>query len=92
VYAIVNPAWDGWVKIGKAVSADDRLNGYQTSSPYRDYTVLSRISVPNRHEKELVMHRIFEDNAEARKGEWFKISEETTVLLFLTENKENDKE
>lgn len=92
VYAIVNPAWDGWVKIGKAVSADDRLNGYQTSSPYRDYTVLARISVPNRHEKELVMHRIFEDNAEARKGEWFKISEETTVLLFLTENKENDKE
>jgi hypothetical protein len=92
VYAITNPAWDGWVKIGKAVSADDRLNNYQTSSPYRDYTVLARISVPNRHEKELVMHRIFEDNAEARKGEWFKISEETTVLLFLTENKENDKE
>lgn len=82
VYAIVNPAWDGWVKIGKAVSADDRLNGYQTSSPYRDYTVLARISVPNRHEKELVMHRIFEDNAEARKGEWFKITTDKVKDLF----------
>ncbi|MEK9820466.1 MAG: hypothetical protein VW443_12860, partial [Pseudomonadales bacterium] len=33
VYAIRNKAWPEWVKIGKAIDAQDRLNGYQTSSP-----------------------------------------------------------
>ena len=91
VYAVVNPAWEGWVKIGKASFADDRLNGYQTSSPHRDYSILARISTDNRHEKELVMHRIFEDNAEARRGEWFKIPEADAVLLFLQESEEDDR-
>ena len=91
VYAIVNPAWEGWVKIGKASFADDRLNTYQTSSPYRDYNILARIHTDNRHKKELVMHRIFEDNAEARRGEWFKIPEADAVLLFLQESEEDDK-
>ena len=91
VYAIVNPAWEGWVKIGKASFADDRLNTYQTSSPYRDYNILARIHTDNRHKKELVMHRIFEDNAEARRGEWFKIPEADAVLLFLQESEEDDR-
>ena len=91
VYAIVNPAWEGWVKIGKASFADDRLNTYQTSSPYRDYTILASIHINNRHKKELAMHRIFEDNAEARRGEWFKISKTDAVLLFLQESKEDDR-
>lgn len=91
VYAIVNPAWEGWVKIGKASFADDRLNTYQTSSPYRDYTILARIHIDNRHKKELVMHRIFEDNAEARRGEWFKIPKADAVLLFLQESEEDDR-
>jgi len=91
VYAIVNPAWEGWVKIGKASFVDDRLNTYQTSSPHRDYTILAQIHTDNRHKKELVMHRIFEDNAEARMGEWFKIPEADAVLLFLQESEEDDR-
>lgn len=87
VYAITNPAWPEWIKIGKAVRADDRLNGYQTSSPHRDYEILARMSVDNRHEKELEMHKRFEDNASDRKGEWFKTDESTAVLLFLEESK-----
>ena len=37
VYAIVNKAWPDWIKVGKACIAEDRLSGYQTSSPFRDY-------------------------------------------------------
>ena len=37
VYVIVNPNFSEWVKVGMAVDAADRLNGYQTSSPFRDY-------------------------------------------------------
>ena len=42
VYAIGNNAWEGWIKIGMAVDAEDRLKGYQTSSPHRDYFLLHK--------------------------------------------------
>ena len=92
VYAITNPAWPDWIKIGKAVRADDRLNGYQTSSPHRDYEILARIPASNRHEKELEMHKRFEDNASGRKGEWFKTDESTAILLFLEETDDTSKD
>jgi len=82
VYAITNSAWPEWVKIGKAVDSDDRLNGYQTSSPFRDYKVLTTISVKNRHEAEKEMHFLFTKHASDRKGEWFKIPVLQTKELF----------
>ena len=93
VYVIVNPAFMGWVKIGKAVNADDRCNKYQTSSPFRDYEIIARIGTDNRHEKEGEMHRIFEHFAEERKGEWFKIDKVTAIKIFnyqLTEEENKD--
>ena len=40
VYIIANPSFDGWLKVGMAIDAEDRCNGYQTSSPHRDYKLL----------------------------------------------------
>ena len=37
VYAVSNPAWGGWIKVGKAGSIGSRLSSYQTGSPKRDY-------------------------------------------------------
>jgi len=88
VYIIVNTAWPEWVKVGKAVSSEDRLNGYQTSSPFRDYKVVATMSVDNRHSKEKEMHKIFEHFAEERRGEWFKISKLTAIKLFNYQIKE----
>lgn len=82
VYAIVNEAWLGWVKIGKAVNADDRCNGYQTSSPFRDYRIIARMSTEDRHKQESEMHKVFEHFAEERKGEWFKIDNVTAIKIF----------
>jgi hypothetical protein len=82
VYAIVNDAWPEWVKVGKAVDAEDRLNGYQTSSPYRNYTILTTLKAENRHEAEREMHHLFTDNALERRGEWFKITTAKTKELF----------
>lgn len=82
VYAIVNDAWPEWVKVGKAVDADDRLNGYQTSSPFRDYTVLTTLKAENRHEAEREMHHLFTNVAKERRGEWFKIDIDKTKELF----------
>jgi len=82
VYAITNKAWKGWVKIGKAVDSEDRLNNYQTSSPFRDYEIFIAIKVNNRHEAEQFMHKLFNQYSKERKGEWFKISRDTTRELF----------
>lgn len=86
VYAIANTAWPDWVKIGKAVDAEDRLNGYQTASPFRDYYILTKISVKNRHTFEKYMHQVFDSQAKERRSEWFKISHDRAKEI-LNEHK-----
>ena len=82
VYIITNSAWPEWVKVGKASIAEDRLNGYQTSSPFRDCKIVAKLATEDRHAKEREMHRIFEHFAKERKGEWFKIDKVTAIKLF----------
>ena len=74
VYAITNPAWPEWVKIGMAVDADDRCNGYQTSSPFRDYSLAHMVVTNNRRAAEAQAHKEAAKIAEEQRGEWFKIS------------------
>ena len=85
VYAISNAAWPEWVKIGKAVDADDRLNGYQTSSPMRDYKLIHSVYFDDRNVAELRAHAIAQGMA-PRKNEWFKLTEDQAleVLRILT--------
>lgn len=82
VYAIVNKAWPDWIKVGKACIAEDRLSGYQTSSPFRDYEIIAKVSTEDRHTKEKEMHKVFQHFADDRKGEWFKIDKITAIKLF----------
>ena len=84
IYLIVNPAWPEWVKVGKAAIATDRLSNYQTSSPMRDYALLTSISVDNMHEEERRFLQLFSKEGYERKGEWFKIDrEKASELLAL---------
>lgn len=74
VYIIRNKAWIDWYKVGKAVSSEDRLQGYQTSSPFRDYLLEYCETFDNRHQAESAIHRMLEkhDKCFERRGEWFK--------------------
>lgn len=74
VYIIRNPAFGSWLKVGKAVSSEDRLQGYQTSSPFRDYVLEYYETFDNRHHAESTIHRMLEKHKDCldRKGEWFK--------------------
>lgn len=74
VYIIRSPAYCNWLKVGKAVSSEDRLNGYQTSSPFRDYVLEYWEHFDNRHEAEAAIHRLLEKHKDChdRKNEWFK--------------------
>jgi len=74
VYIIRNRAWTDWYKVGKAVNSEDRLQGYQTSSPFRDYVLEYYEHFDNRHQAESSIHRILEKHKHCleRRGEWFK--------------------
>ncbi len=74
VYIITNPCFPEWVKVGMAVDAEDRLRGYQTSSPFRDYELFYSWSVHNRRAAESDAHSILKEWAAGKKNEWFKCS------------------
>jgi len=70
VYVIANVAWGGWVKVGMAIDAQDRLKSYQTSSPFRDYVLYYSYTTDNRRKSEAEAHRLLEQQYE-RRNEWF---------------------
>jgi hypothetical protein len=75
VYIITNPNFPEWVKVGMAVDSEDRLNGYQTSSPFRDYALFTCWSVTDRRSAESEAHALLEKSFD-RKGEWFNCTPE----------------
>ena len=75
VYVIVNPNFSEWVKVGMAVDAADRLNGYQTSSPFRDYMLNYSWDVNDRRAAESEAHSELQKLYE-RRSEWFKCTPE----------------
>jgi hypothetical protein len=79
VYVITNDAWDGWVKVGKAGDAEDRLKGYQTGDPHRSYMLKHYVTVDNRHTGEVKAHKALEALSEARQNEWFKVDLTTAI-------------
>lgn len=81
VYAITNPAWPEWIKIGMAIDAEDRLNGYQTSSPMRDYSLLHHIYSDDRSVTERAAHKLAAKLGE-RSNEWFKITHEQAIQIL----------
>tara|TARA_E500000318_G_scaffold74257_1_gene68911 strand:+ start:70 stop:537 length:468 start_codon:yes stop_codon:yes gene_type:complete len=75
VYVIVNPNFSEWVKVGMAVDSEDRLNGYQTSSPFRDYALVSSWDVNDRRAAETEAHTELQ-KLYKRRSEWFKCTPE----------------
>ena len=84
VYVITNKAWDGWVKIGMAIDAEDRLNGYQTSSPHRDYVLEHKVYSPDRRASEQEAHTKAILKSVDHNGEWFKLS--VTEAINILDN------
>ena len=82
VYIISNPCWDGWIKVGMAIDAEDRCNGYQTSSPFRDYKLCYTKYFKDRRSAEQIAHKKLKKISVKYKGEWFKVStKEATNLI-----------
>jgi hypothetical protein len=75
IYIITNPAWNNWLKIGRALNVDRRIDTYNTSSPYRDYKSIyyTKIKDPN------MMENFLYDKYGKKNNEWFNISVENAI-------------
>lgn len=82
VYAIGNPSFPDYVKIGSAIDVYGRLNSYQTSSPNRDYFLISYFYSDNRLQDEKYMHSLFE-----RKNEWCRVEKDEIKKMFTKRHK-----
>ena len=82
VYVITNKAWLGWVKIGMAIDPEERLSGYQTSSPHRDFTLEHYVASSDRRKSEVEAHTRALPLATDSKGEWFKLSIEQAITIL----------
>ena len=80
IYCITNPAWDGWVKVGKAVEDAKRFNSYQTYSPKRDFVMEWSLKVDDVHAVEAAFHR----GRKADNGEWYEMSVDEARRLVST--------
>ena len=67
-------AWKDWYKVGKAVDATDRCKSYQTSSPHRDYELVTFVKVDDRNKAEKLLHSHFTFRSRERRGEWFHLT------------------
>ncbi len=90
VYAIVNPIWPNWVKIGMSVDWKARLKSYQTGDPHRSYQLLGvSCRVEDRENAEAFMHAITQTDplCEKQENEWFMIPEEAIheILILVNE-------
>lgn len=84
VYAIGNPAWPEFVKIGSAIDVPTRLSSYQTGSPNRDYFLVDYYFSHDRLMAEKETHGLFN-----RKGEWCIATTQDIRKLFKIKKKEN---
>ena len=79
IYIMFNPSFPGWVKVGMAVDAEDRIKQFLTSSPYRNYKLVKSYKVPNRREAEAKAHKALTIEGRGRRGEWFYMGSTVAV-------------
>ena len=72
VYIITNPNFNGWIKVGCALNAEDRLKSFQTGSPYRDYELKWSTWSEDKLDTESKAHEELSKHGE-RRNEWFNM-------------------
>ena len=82
VYVMINPAWDGWVKVGMAVDPEDRCASFQTSSPYRDYEIYYTKKFTNKSKAETLAHELLRTESSEYHKEWFKITQDKAQQII----------
>ena len=66
------------------MSSEDRLSGYQTSSPFRDYDLVYFKAFDDRHTSERVVHNKLRKvlDEDSYNGEWFSASLDAIIDII----------
>ena len=84
VYALQNPAWKDWIKIGRTKNLTTRQEQFNTSSPFRDYKVIHSIKVKTKYVRQ-IESEILDKTKKYRgvhSGEWRKIKLKKVKEIF----------
>ena len=76
VYVISNPAFEGWVKVGKAADVKKRMSVMQASVPHIHRF---KVEMVVEFHDDVPVHWALEDKKIQRSGEWFKCSKREAI-------------
>jgi len=89
IYVIVNPAYNGWVKIGRTESVERRISSFNTSSPFRDFKAMFSIYCEETRDIEEGVHHKLRESGVISSHEWFMLS--VTESIKIIEETINEK-
>jgi hypothetical protein len=80
IYILIYPDFEGWIKLGRTTNLVQRLNGYNTSTPHRNFEYYYFQEVNDVYTVELKFNDIVKS-----KYEWFNIGapEAKDILLRI---------
>lgn len=76
LYIISNTAWPSWIKVGSTSNIKNRLNTYQTSSPFRNYVLIFLIKIIDYKDAERDVRDFMRPFAKSIKNEWFEVDQD----------------
>ena len=82
LYAVTNPAWPGWTKIGISDDVNKRLSSYQTGSPFRDYAVAWSVPVGDRKSAQQIETYLHHNRDWDGSYEWIQATPEEVFRVF----------
>ena len=84
IYIFQNPAWEGWIKVGKSSDAKKRLAQFQAACPLKDFECVKLITVKNQTKAERKILDLIYFFAEKNNGEWIKINLDKALEILNT--------
>jgi hypothetical protein len=82
VYVLVNEAFDGYVKIGKTISLEQRLRQLDNTSVPLPFRCVYAVKVPDMDAIERLAHGAFADHRTRSNREFFEIDPQRVILAL----------
>lgn len=82
LYVITNPAWPSYCKVGRSFDPEERVRGFQTASPKRDYVLHYKRHFPDVLSADRDLKEITKGFNIQRTGEWVMIHPDDAVELI----------
>lgn len=78
IYIVINNSFNDWIKVGRTTNLKNRIDSYNTSSPYRNFEYFYYTDVINPNVYEYHFTKCYESN----NYEWFYLLPEEGKLII----------